>query len=94
MAHVVTEPCRSSKYAVCTTVCPVECFRDDGDMVVILARECIDCGLCVAVCPVNAIFPDSQVPSEWNHYIELNALRAPRLPMINDLKTALKPIGT
>ena len=76
MAHVITEPCKDCKYTDCVVECPVECFYQDGDMLVIDPDDCIDCGACVPACPVEAIFTESTVPAQWSGYIELNATKA------------------
>ena len=73
MPHVVTEPCIGVKDMTCVSVCPVECFHDAGDQMVINPDECIDCGLCEPECPTSAIFPDTDVPEQWKSYIEKNA---------------------
>lgn len=81
MAYVITDPCRGVKDKACVQVCPVDCIHEgvkeiDGttyDMLFINPDECIDCGLCEPECPVDAIFADSDVPSENRHFIQLNA---------------------
>lgn len=73
MPHVVTEPCIGTKDKACVGVCPVDCFYDIGEQLVINPDECIDCGACVDVCPVSAIYPDDQVPEKWESYIAKNA---------------------
>src|SRR5438105_4483606 len=75
MTYVVCEPCHDCKYTDCVTVCPVDCFYQDDHMLYINPEECIDCGGCVAECPVEAIFDGSAVPSKWAHYVQLNAER-------------------
>ena len=84
MAHVVCEPCRDCKYTDCVVVCPVDCFYQDDAMLYIDPVECICCGACVPECPVEAIFPDIEVPSQWTDCIALNAERS----------AALKEAGT
>ena len=76
MPHVVTEPCRDCKYTDCVTECPVECFYQDGDMLVIDPNDCIDCGACIPACPVEAIYSESSVPSQWQGYVNINLERA------------------
>ncbi|MFN7094222.1 MAG: ferredoxin FdxA [Burkholderiales bacterium] len=76
MAYVVTESCINCKYTDCVDVCPVDCFREGPNFLVIDPDECIDCTLCVAECPVNAIYPEDEVPEEQKHFIELNATLA------------------
>ena len=73
MAYVVTESCIKCKYTDCVDVCPVDCFREGPNFLVIDPDECIDCTLCVAECPVDAIFPEDEVPDSQRHFIELNA---------------------
>ncbi len=73
MAFVVAEPCVKCKYTDCVDVCPVECFFEGENMLVISPDECIDCGACVPECPAEAIFDEDEVPEQWEEYIELNA---------------------
>jgi len=72
MAYVVTEPCINCKYTNCAAVCPVDAFREGPNFLTIDPLECIDCDACVSECPVEAIYPDDEVPEEWEYYIELN----------------------
>ena len=72
MAYIVTDPCVNCKYTNCAAVCPVDAFREGPNFLVIDPFECIDCDACVSECPVEAIFPDDEVPEKWEHYIELN----------------------
>lgn len=58
MAHVVTDKCVKCKYTDCVEFCPVDCFVELPDMLVINPETCIDCGLCVQSCPVEAIISD------------------------------------
>src|ERR1700704_4957797 len=62
MTYVVTESCVKCKYTDCVDVCPVDCFREGPNMLVIDPDECIDCTLCVAECPVEAIYAEDDVP--------------------------------
>ena len=89
MAFVVTEPCVKCKYTDCVSVCPVDCFREGENFLVIDPHECIDCGACVPECPVNAIYLDEDVPEKWQEYIPLNEHLATRWPSIQDGKDAL-----
>jgi ferredoxin len=73
MAYVVTEPCIKCKYTDCVDVCPVDCFREGPNCLVIDPDECIDCTLCVAECPVEAIFAEDDVPTDQTQFITLNA---------------------
>ena len=82
MAYVVTEPCVKKKYTDCVVVCPVDCFHEDKEMLVIDPTVCIDCGACIPVCPVQAIFAEEDVPEKWKQYIKLNAEKSTQLPGI------------
>jgi ferredoxin len=79
MAYVVCEPCHDCKYTDCVTVCPCDCFYQDEMQLYIDPVECIDCEACVAECPVEAIFRDTNVPAPWERFIQLNAERAASL---------------
>ena len=81
MAYVIAEPCIGRKDASCVDVCPVDCIHpapdepgyDAAEQLYIDATECIDCDACVEACPVDAIFAEDQLPTEWARYAELNA---------------------
>jgi ferredoxin len=90
MPHVVTEPCRGCKNTVCVSVCPVFCFHEGKDQLVIDPDECIDCGACVPECPTHAIFPLQKVPPKWKDYIRFNAEQSKILPLITKQKTPLR----
>jgi len=60
MTYVVTEKCIMCKYADCVEVCPVDCFYEGENMLVINPSECIDCGVCVPECPIDAIEAESE----------------------------------
>ena len=89
MAFIVTEPCIKCKYTDCVDVCPVACFHEGENMLVIDPDECIDCGVCVDECPVTAIFSEDEVPEKWESYKELNAKYAAEWPVIEEGKDAL-----
>jgi NAD-dependent dihydropyrimidine dehydrogenase PreA subunit len=72
VAYIITEPCIGTKDASCVEVCPVDCIYEGEDQFYIHPDECIDCGACEPECPVQAIFPDTDVPPEWTSYIEKN----------------------
>ena len=69
MTYVVTEACVKCKYTDCVEVCPVDCFYEGNNMLMINPDECIDCGVCEPECPVEAIKPESE---ELMDVIELN----------------------
>lgn len=73
MTYVVSESCIKCKYTDCVDVCPVDCFREGPNFLVIDPDECIDCTLCVAECPAEAIFAEDDLPTEQNHFLALNA---------------------
>ncbi|GMV37959.1 MAG: hypothetical protein AMXMBFR61_24670 [Fimbriimonadales bacterium] len=73
MPYIICEPCIGVKDKACVPVCPVDCIYEDETMLYINPDECIDCGLCEPECPVDAIFIDTDVPAQWQKFIELNA---------------------
>lgn len=73
MTYVVTENCIRCKYTDCVDVCPVDCFREGPNFLVIDPDECIDCTLCVAECPAEAIYAEDDVPADQQGFIALNA---------------------
>ena len=76
MAHVVTGKCVGCKFTDCVEVCPVACFYELDNQVLIHPEDCIDCTACVEVCPVEAIYADQNVPAEFQDSIEFNAVQA------------------
>jgi ferredoxin len=82
MTHVVTDNCINCKYTDCVEVCPVDCFHEGPNFLAIDPIECIDCTLCVAECPVNAIFAELDVPAGQEHFLEVNAELAKNWPVI------------
>lgn len=83
MAFVVTDNCRGCRFTDCVAVCPVDCFHGDAEMLYIDPEECIDCGACVPVCPVEAIYDEPHVPAEKRNWISTNAARAASLPVVD-----------
>lgn len=73
MTFVVTESCIKCKYTDCVDVCPMDCFVEGPNFLVIDPDGCIDCSICVAECPVDAIVSDSDVPDDQRHFLALNA---------------------
>lgn len=88
MTFVVVDSCIRCKYTDCVEVCPVDCFREGPNMLVIDPEECIDCNLCVPECPVDAIFAEDDLPADKREFIELNAKLAQKWPMITSMKEA------
>ncbi|RDH40717.1 MAG: ferredoxin family protein [Candidatus Aquirickettsiella gammari] len=73
MTYLVTEKCIRCKYTDCVEVCPVDCFYEGPNMLVIHPDECIDCGLCEPECPVNAIYVEDDLPKKYEIFLTLNA---------------------
>jgi ferredoxin len=89
MTHVVTESCIKCKYTDCVDVCPVDCFREGPNMLVIDPDECIDCAVCIPECPVNAIYAEEDVPDGQKNFVDLNAELAKAWVSITKTKTPL-----
>ena len=88
MTYVVTSACINCKYTDCVAVCPVDCFYEGENMLVINPEECIDCGVCEAECPANAIHPDTKPDME--EWVEFNQKYASLWPRITEMKSAPK----
>ena len=81
MSHYIAEPCIGTKDTACVAVCPVDCIHptqeekgfETVEMLYIDPNTCIDCGLCVDECPVKAIFPEEDLPEEWQKFVQINA---------------------
>ena len=89
MTFVVTENCIKCKFTDCVDVCPVDCFREGPNFLVIDPDECIDCTLCVPECPAEAIFAEDDVPDGQQQFIALNAELAKLWPTVTESKEAL-----
>lgn len=72
MTHIVTEACVRCKYTDCVQVCPVDCFFEGPDMLVIDPDQCIDCGVCVPECPAGAIYPDNAEAEDLEYWAQIN----------------------
>lgn len=90
MAYVVTEDCILCKYTDCVDVCPVECFHEGPNFLVIDPDECIDCDLCVPECPINAIYAEDDLPENMRGFIELNIELSKIWPVITEVKAPLE----
>ena len=89
MSYVVTEKCVDCKFTSCVSVCPVDAFHELPDRLYINPETCIDCNACMDECPVEAIYPDMDVPEELQEWIELNE-KAEEYPQLVGQKDALK----
>ena len=86
MTYVVTDSCIKCKYTDCVDVCPVDCFHEGPNFLVIDPEECIDCTLCVAECPAEAIYAEDDVPAGMESFTALNAELSKAWPVIIERK--------
>ena len=87
MTYVVTESCIKCKFTDCVSVCPVDCFYEGPNFLVINPDECIDCAVCVPECPVEAIVPDNdQTVKDLPYWTELNKQLSQQWPSIKTKK--------
>ncbi|MEM6603592.1 MAG: ferredoxin FdxA [Pseudomonadota bacterium] len=87
MTYVVTDNCIACKYTDCVDVCPVDCFYEGENMLVIHPEECIDCGVCEPECPADAIRSDTEDGLE--KWLEINRDYATKWPNLTQKKDAL-----
>ncbi|MEE9398251.1 MAG: ferredoxin FdxA [Methylococcales bacterium] len=90
MTFVVTENCIKCKYTDCVDVCPVDCFHEGPNFLVIDPDECIDCTLCEPECPAEAIFAEDELPEGDEKFLELNAELSALWPIITEVKSPLE----
>jgi len=86
MTFVVTEACIKCKHTDCVEVCPVDCFHEGPNFLVIDPEECIDCTLCEPECPVEAIYADDELPEGQEVFLEINERLSQKWPVITELK--------
>ena len=86
MTYVVTDDCIRCKLTDCVEVCPVDCFHEGPNMLVIDPDECIDCSLCEPECPIEAIYSEDELPDDKEAFLELNAELTAIWPVINESK--------
>ena len=86
MTFVIGEACIKCKLTDCVEVCPVDCFYEGPNMLVIHPDECIDCALCEPECPVDAIFAEDELPDDQQEFLALNAELAETWPNITEAK--------
>ncbi|MBL4680751.1 MAG: ferredoxin family protein [Pseudomonadales bacterium] len=89
MAFIVTESCIECKHTDCVEVCPVDCFYEGPNFLVINPDECIDCALCEPECPVDAIFSEDELPENEQAFLDLNAELSEIWPVITEKKDPL-----
>ncbi len=87
MTFVVTDVCIMCKHTDCVEVCPVDCFYEGENTLVIHPDECIDCGVCEPECPIDAILPDTDPAAE--KWLEMNRAYSEKWPVITQKKPAL-----
>ena len=88
MTFIVTEQCIKCKYTDCVEVCPVDCFHEGPNFLVIDPDECIDCTLCEPECPVEAIYSEEDLPEGQEKFLEINADLSREWPVITEMKQA------
>ena len=88
MTFVVTEACIKCKYTDCVEVCPVDCFHEGPNFLVIDPEECIDCTLCEPECPVEAIYSEEDIPEGQEKFLALNEELSRIWPVISEMKEA------
>ena len=84
MTFLVLESCIKCKLMDCVEVCPVDCFHEGPNMLVIDPEECIDCTLCEPECPVDAIVSEDEIPAGQEQFLELNAELSQEWPVITE----------
>lgn len=89
MTHLVTENCIKCKHTDCVSVCPVDCFYEGPNFLVINPDECIDCGVCIPECPVDAIVADDDTNTNIPLWFEINTRLSNKWPVITKKKAAL-----
>ena len=89
MAFIVTEACIKCKHTDCVEVCPVDCFYEGPNFLVIHPEECIDCALCEPECPVEAIFSEDELPDDQIEFLEIYAELSEIWPNITEEKDQL-----
>ncbi|MEE9492347.1 MAG: ferredoxin FdxA [Gammaproteobacteria bacterium] len=88
MTFVVGENCIKCKYMDCVEVCPVDCFYEGPNFLVIDPEECIDCTLCEPECPAEAIFAEDDLPADQEIFLQLNEELCKDWPVITQMKAA------
>jgi ferredoxin len=89
MTYLVTENCIKCKHTDCVEVCPVDCFYEGPNFLAINPDECIDCGVCVPECPINAIIEDTNLDHDIPFWVDINKRLSSKWPNITKKKSAL-----
>jgi ferredoxin len=89
MTFLVTENCIKCKHTDCVEVCPVDCFYEGPNFLAINPDECIDCGVCVPECPINAIIEDTNLDHDIPFWVDINKRLSTKWPNITKKKSAL-----
>ena len=89
MTFVVTDACINCKHTDCVEVCPVDCFYEGDNFIVINPEECIDCGLCEPACPVKAIYAEDELPPDQIPFVEINDNLSRKWPNLTQKKDAM-----
>ena len=90
MTYIITENCIKCKYTDCVEVCPVDCFHEGPNFLVINPDECIDCSLCEPECPIDAIISDENITDDNRKFLEINERLSKKWPIITEFKDAPK----
>jgi ferredoxin len=88
MTHLVTENCIKCKHTDCVSVCPVDCFYEGPNFLAINPDECIDCGVCIPECPVDAIVADNDTNTDIPLWLEINTRLSNKWSVITKKKSA------
>ena len=88
MPYIVKDACVKCKYMDCCEVCPVDCFHEWPNFLVINPEECIDCSLCEPECPINAILSEDDLAEEDKKFMEINTRLSKKWPLITEAKSA------
>lgn len=89
MTYLVTENCIKCKHTDCVEVCPVDCFYEGPNFLAINPDECIDCGVCVPECPIDAIVAGNNIDVDIEFWTKLNKRLSTKWPNIRKKKPAL-----
>ena len=92
MTYLVTDSCIKCKHMDCVEVCPVDCFYEGENMLVINPDECIDCGVCEPECPVDAIIPDNNADMDINKWLGINQKYSELWPVITTARPEDVPL--